>query len=355
MTTLNKLTEAGQSPWLDFISKKIIEDGKLSELISKGITGLTSNPSIFDSAISKSEDYDSEIKEMTKKGLGIYDIYDELTVKDIVDAGNLFSEVYSLNNGKDGFVSLEVNPGLARNSEETIAEGKRLFKKAALPNLMIKVPATDEGFPAIEELIASGINVNTTLIFSLEQYEKTVKAYMNGVKKLKERGGDPRKVHSVASVFISRIDTAADKIIADEQLRGKTAIANAVLIYDKFRTLFKDYSDGNIQRPLWASTGTKNPLYSDIKYIEELICPSTVNTMPEITLRAFMDHGKVQQMTMSPSEAAEVLEKAKEEGADITAICDDLLSDGVKAFEKAFESLMESIRIKAGLTTEKKQ
>lgn len=353
MTTLNKLTEAGQSPWLDFISKKIIKDGTLSELISKGITGLTSNPSIFDSAISKSEDYDSEIKEMTKKGLGIYEIYDELTVKDIIDAGNLFNEIYSRNDGKDGFVSLEVNPGLARNSEETIAEGKRLFKKVALKNLMIKVPATEEGFPAIEELIASGINVNATLIFSLEQYEKTVKAYMNGVKKLKERGGDPSKVHSVASVFISRIDTAADKIIVNENLRGKAAIANAVLIYDKFRTLFKDYTDGHIQRPLWASTGTKNPLYSDIKYIQALICPSTVNTMPETTLRAFVDHGKVNQMTMSPSEASDILEKAKKEGADITAICAELLIDGVKSFEKAFESLMGSISIKAGLTDKK--
>ncbi len=346
MTTLHELYEQGQSPWLDYISKKILNDGTLAELIDKGVVGLTSNPSIFDNAISKTGDYDAEMLELSKKGCSIFEIYDELTVADIQKAADMFLPVYEKTNKKDGYVSLEINPKLARSLEETIAEGKRLYAKVNRPNLMLKVPATAECMPAIEEFISSGMNVNVTLIFSQKQYVDTAHAYINGIKKRKQSSSDTQSIHSVASVFISRIDTSADKQLGQNELKGCAACANAELIYEKFREIFADFKDGNPQRPLWASTGTKNPDYSDVKYIEELIRPQTVNTIPESTLRAFIEKGKVSGCECNLEKAKDNLEKLSCSGVDIDKICSQLLEEGLVAFESAFDSLMNSIENK---------
>lgn len=353
MTKLEKLKKAGQSPWLDFISKRIIDDGSLKKLIEQGLSGLTSNPSIFDNAISKTDDYDDEIRRLSQSGASAFEIYDELTVTDIQKAADLFMETYEKTNGSDGYVSLEINPKLAKNLEETIKEGKRIHAKVNRPNLMLKVPATEECFAAIREFTACGINVNATLIFSLEQYEKTALSYIQGIKEAKEKGLDVAKIYSVASVFISRIDVAVDKLLSDDDdLRGTAAIANAALIYNRFKELFKSFK-GNIQRPLWASTSVKNPDYRDVKYIEELIAKNTVNTIPLNALEAFVDHGEIMPMRYTYSQAMDVFRKFEDMEINIDKICGKLLEDGIVLFEKAFESLMKSIDDKAAALKDK--
>lgn len=354
MTLLKQLVNKGQSPWLDYISKKIIDDGTLVELIEKGATGLTSNPSIFDNAISKTEDYDDVILNLAKKDGSIFEIYDDLTIADIQAAADLFLPLYESTGGKDGYVSLEINPKLARDLDATIAEGERVYNKVARKNLMLKVPATVEGLPAVERFTSKGFNVNVTLIFSVEQYEAAAKAYIRGIEKRKAAGEDITHVHSVASVFISRVDTAADKILTDENLKGKTAVANGIVIYDRYKKLFGKF-EGNHQRVLWASTGTKNKAYSDIKYVEELVFPNTVNTMPENTMRAFLDHGKCEYATLTVKDAEEIINAAATAGADLKEICAKLLDDGIVAFEKAFASLLDSIEKKAGKLTGEKR
>lgn len=346
MTTLEELAKKDQSPWLDYISKKIIKDGTLLELLGSGVTGLTSNPSIFDNAISKTNDYDEDITALSNKGLNIFEIYDELTVADIQKAADIFLPLYEKTGKKDGYVSLEINPNLAKNLEETIAEGKRLYNKVNRPNLMLKVPATDESLPAVEEFIFEGMNVNVTLIFSIEQYESCARSYIKGIERRKQAGKDISHVHSVASVFISRVDSFADKQIKNASLKGCIACANAVLIYEKFKELFKDFT-GNPQRPLWASTGTKNPDYSDVKYIEELIVPETVNTIPEPTLRAFLANGSSESKMMPLSQAQAAIKNLSAEGIDLDKICSDLLEEGLVSFNKAFDSLMKSIETKS--------
>ena len=346
MTTLQELVKKDQSPWLDYISKQIIKDGTLTQLIDSGVTGLTSNPSIFDNAISKTNDYDEDVIALSTKGLNIFEIYDELTVSDIQKAADMFLPLYEKTGKKDGYVSLEINPNLAKNLSETISEGKRLYKKVNRPNLMLKVPATEESLPAVEEFIAEGMNVNVTLIFSLAQYEACAKSYIKGIKNRKAAGKDISHVHSVASVFISRVDSSADKQIKSDELKGQIACANAVLMYEKFKELFNGF-EGNAQRPLWASTGTKNPDYSDVKYIEELIVPQTVNTIPESTLRAFLAKGSAETKIMSASQAQEALKKLSNEGISLETICSQLLEDGLVSFNKAFDSLMKNIEEKA--------
>lgn len=367
--TVLQLAEFGQSVWLDYISRSIIETGKLKSMIDMGLRGMTSNPSIFNKAVSGAQEYDREIEKAYKSGKTILEIYDDLTVRDIRDAADIFKDVYEKTNGLDGYVSLEINPKLAYNTRKTIEEGKRLYEKVNRPNVMFKVPSTDEGFPAVEGLISECINVNITLIFSLQQYEETTKAYFRGLEGLLQKGGELSKVHSVASVFVSRKDTSVDNLIEErlskekdkasksklESLKGKAGIANSALIYERYLEIF--YGDdfrklqekgANVQRVLWGSTSTKNPTYSDIKYVTELIAKNTVNTMPENTLSAFLDHGVVKEaLTGDALEYHKVINELRGIGIDINDVCRKLLEDGVEAFEESFNSLLNSIEEKS--------
>ena len=369
-TKIGELAELGQSIWLDNINRAMIEDGRLKQQISTGLRGMTSNPSIFDKSISSSSDYDGVIKELAGKGLSTFEIYDELTIRDVQDAADMFRPVFENTGGLDGYVSLEINPDLAMKTEETIEEGRRLYRKVDRPNVMLKVPATDAGFPAIEQLLSEGININITLIFSLEQYRKTAASYIRSMNRLLEKGIDPGKVRSVASVFVSRIDSAVDKLIdgrlSQEQeneikdilkaLRGKAAVANSGIIFHEYNKIFsgeefqpmKD-KGANIQRVLWGSTGTKDPGYSDIKYVTELIGKQTVNTLPDKTLDLFIDHGSVKEsLTGDAGEAKDILDSLNGLGIDTEKICLKLLEDGVVSFQKSFESLLGAIEKKKG-------
>ena len=367
---LELLAESGQSIWLDNINRAMIENGRLEEQIKAGLRGMTSNPSIFDKAISKSSDYDGAIRELAGKGKSTFEIYDDLTVRDVQDAADMFRPVYEKTGGLDGYVSLEINPDLAMKTEETIEEGRRLYRKVDRPNVMFKVPATDAGFPAVEELLSEGINLNITLIFSLEQYKKTAESYIRGIKRLLEKGEDPGSVNSVASVFVSRVDSAIDKLIDEKlsqeqdhnikdklkSLRGKAAVANSGIIFREFHDIFsgdgfmpiKDRG-GNVQRALWGSTGTKDPDYSDIKYVTELIGKPTVNTLPGKTLDAFLDHGHVKEALPGDTGGArDILDSLRGFDINIDKILLKLLEDGVIAFQKSFESLLGSIDKKKG-------
>ncbi len=364
-TTIQKLNEFGQSVWFDNISRSMIKSGQIKKMISQGLRGITSNPTIFDKAISKSDDYNGHIQELIKDEKTTFEIYDDLTIKDIQDALDIFRPVYNETNILDGYVSLEINPKLACNIQETIEEGKRLYKKVNRPNLMLKVPSTNEGFGAVCELSAAGINVNVTLIFSLEQYTNSVKAYLEGIKRFAQSGGDVGKVHSVASVFVSRIDTMVDKLLDEKiknandpkikdklkALKGKAAVANSKLIYKKYLEFcssdeFKALKakGANMQRLLWGSTSTKNPTYSDVKYVEELIGKGTVNTMPDATYEAFLDHGTIKgSLNNDIADAQSIVEQLRGFDIDIDKVCAKLLDDGVAAFESSFESLLHSI------------
>lgn len=368
---LEKLAELGQSVWLDNISRAMIENGRLEELIKIGLRGMTSNPTIFDNSISSTSDYNNKTRELHSRGMSTFEIYDELTVRDVQDAADMFKPVHEKSGGLDGYVSLEINPELAMKTQETIEEGRRLHKKVNRSNVMFKVPSTDAGFEAISVLLSEGININVTLIFSLEQYIKTARAYLGGMKRLLQNGGEPSRVCSVASVFVSRIDTAVDRIIDENILRtdedvikerfksfrGKAAAANAKLIFAKYKEIFS--GDGfqglkekgaNVQRVLWGSTGTKDPAYSDIKYVTELIGNPTVNTLPDKTLNAFLDHGVVEEtLTGSTDEARDIINALNEMGIDINTVCLKLLEDGVIAFQKSFRSLLNTIDIKKKL------
>jgi len=305
---------------------------------------------------------------MTRSGKSDFEIYDDLTVRDIQDAADILRPVYEETNGFDGYVSLEINPHLAAQIPETIEEGKRLHGKVNRPNVMFKVPSTDEGFGAIEALLAEGINVNVTLIFSQEQYVKTAQAFLSGMTRLAGNGGDLSRTNSVASVFVSRVDTAVDKKIdqlmeaeGDESvkkqllsLRGKAAVANAGLIYKRSLEIFSGETykklkqqGANVQRVLWGSTGTKDPAYSDIKYVTELIAKNTVNTLPEKTLDAFLDHGSLEKTMPSDTGAAQaLLDKVASFGIDIDEVCAQLLAAGVVAFADAFDNLLNTIGTK---------
>ena len=360
-TTIEQLREVGQSVWLDYISRSLLKSGRLKELVGLGITGMTSNPTIFDKAINSGSDYDNQIQELQGQGKSIFEIYDDVTVKDIQDAADIFKPTYDKTKGLDGYVSLEINPKLAYNTQETIEEGKRLATKVNRPNVMLKVPATDAGYEAIAALLAEGINVNVTLIFSLEQYKKTAAAFLEGIKRLLRNKGDARSVRSVASVFVSRIDTAADKLLDQlpEQekatsLKGKAAVANSNLIYREYAEIFSgdafkrmEKPGASVQRVLWGSTGTKNPAYSDIKYMAEMIAKDTVNTVPENTLEAFLNHGTVHEtITADAEEAQGIIDSLQGLGIDVNDICAKLLEDGVVAFEQSFDSLLNAIEQK---------
>jgi transaldolase len=365
---IKNLYEFGQSIWLDNISRAIIDNAELSELISVGVSGVTSNPTIFDKSISESSDYDVKIRELKENGLKTFEIYDALTVRDIQDAADLFLLVFNKTNARDGYVSLEVNPLLANKVEETVEEAERLYKKVDRLNVMFKVPATDEGLDAGIKLLSQGININFTLIFSLEQYTKTAKAFIKGAQELLRRKGNLSSISSVASVFVSRIDTSVDKLIdvksaslsvdkkdAIQKLKGKAAVANVSLIFAKYLEIFsgKEFialeKEGlKKQRALWASTSTKNPAYSDIKYVTELIAKDTINTVPQSTIDAFIDHGAVKSALSQDTTVAQTIFSSLESfGIDVNRICGDLLKDGVMAFQRSFNSLLRSIELKA--------
>jgi transaldolase len=359
--SLARLSELGQSPWYDQMTRSLVSQGTLKKMIDEdGLRGLTSNPTIFEKAISGSKDYEDALRELVGKGAELSEIYDALVVADIASAADVFRPVYESTQGKDGFVSIEVSPLLAKDTAGTVDEAKRLHAKLGRPNVLIKVPATPEGLPAFEELISEGISVNVTLIFSVEVYAQVVEAYLKGLEKRVAEGGSVDRVASVASFFVSRIDTAVDKkleAIAKSgrpeaaELMGKAAIANAKLAYERFQKLFSGgrweklaAAGARVQRPLWASTGTKNPQYSDVLYVDTLIGPNTVNTMPPATFDAFRDHGKpVVTITEGLKGAHELFDKLKELGIDLTAVTLELTAAGVKSFSESYNTLLEVI------------
>ena len=342
-TSIHEAFDLGQSIWLDYISRDLIASGGLKSWIDKGVVGVTTNPSIFENAIAKTQDYDSEIASLSKEGKTSAEIYEILTLQEVGAAADILRPVYDSTNGKDGYVSLEVNPLIASDKDTTISEAKRLFALLNRPNVMIKIPATPEGIQALTECIASGVNVNSTLIFSQEQYINVAKAYIAGAK----RAG--KQVASVASVFVSRVDSAVDKLLAEKNntdLQGCIAVDGIKLMYQEFKKLFA--GEKFIQRALWASTGTKNKAYSDVKYVEDIIGANTVNTVPPVTLEAFVNHGKAALTLENDLDKAESdLKKLAALGIDIKAVCAKLLEDGLKSFNAAFESLMASIETKA--------
>jgi len=361
MTKLHQLAKLGQAIWFDYIRRSFITSGDLQALIDEGLRGVTSNPSIFEKAIAGSTDYDDALYRLVEEGKTVEEIYEALTLEDIQRAADLLRPVYDETDGADGYVSLEVSPNLAYDTEGTIAEARRLFAALARPNVMIKVPATPDGIPAIETLIGDGINVNVTLIFSLAHYEAVAKAYMAGLEKLAANGGDLSKVASVASFFISRVDAAVDRQLDEltrqssipniQSLQGKIAIANAKAAYARFRQVFSGprwerlaARGARVQRPLWASTGTKNPLYPDTLYVDGLIGPDTVSTVPPATLNAFRDHGTV-ALTLEAGldEARAQLAHLAEVGVHLDAVTQQLQDEGVAKFAKSFEALMDSI------------
>ncbi len=368
-TVFHQLAQIGQSVWLDNISRPMIVEGRIREMVSLGLRGITSNPTIFDKAISQSNAYDEQIQKLCQEGKSPFEVYDELTIKDIQDAARILLPVYEETEGLDGYVSLEINPSLAYDAQKTIEEGKRLYEKVKRPNVMFKVPATEQGFEAIEELLASGININITLIFSPAQYINTAKAYLKGIRRYIDKGGDASKISSVASVFVSRIDTLTDQLIDDlikkkqtrekenllRSLRGKAAIANCRIIHKKFREIFSSAEflelknkGAHMQRPLWGSTSTKDPAYSDIKYVTELIARDTVNTMPDKTFEAFLDHGSAEEaLTSDLLDAPVVIEQLKGCGIEMNQIYAQLLKEGVASFESSFKSLLKTIEEKS--------
>ncbi|MDC4205960.1 MAG: transaldolase [Candidatus Manganitrophus sp.] len=358
---IKELQKQGQSLWLDHLNRPLITSGALQRLIDEGLTGLTSNPTIFEKAIGESADYDEEIRRLVSERKEVSEIVDTLTIKDIQMAADLFRPIYERTNGQDGFVSIELNPALAHQTEATIAAAKALHPRLDRPNVMIKVPATEEGIPAIEALTAEGISINITLLFSLERYAQVASAYIAGIKSRLQQGRPVASIRSVASVFVSRIDTAVDRLLearileagveaeraAFKALLGKAGISNAKMIYQKFKEIFKgpDFLEiqnqgVSLQRVLWGSTETKNPHYSDLLYVEGLIGPETINTVPPATLAAFKDHGKVRpSLEENLGEARETLQKLSAIGIHLQQVTHQLQEEGVKSFSESFEKL----------------
>jgi transaldolase/glucose-6-phosphate isomerase len=351
---LHALARLGHSIWYDNIRRALIESGELQDLLAAGVTGVTSNPSIFEKAIAGSADYDTAIMALAGSAQTSEAIYETLALEDIRRTADLLAPIYQSTAGVDGYVSLEVSPTLAHQTAETITAARRLYAALDRPNVMIKVPATPAGIPAIKALIGEGINVNVTLIFSLAHYEAVAEAYLSGLELLAENGGDVRQVASVASFFISRVDTVIDGLLTSQgqsELLGQIGVANAKVAYARFGELFSGgrwealaSRGARVQRPLWASTGTKNPHYPDTLYVDELIGPHTVNTVPPATLNAFRDHGTVSTtLTRDVAEARRQLAKLADLGIDLEAVTQTLQDDGVAAFAKSFEALVRSV------------
>jgi len=359
MNRLRALTEHGQAIWLDYIRRDLLTSGELTGLIEgDGVSGLTSNPAIFEKAIGGSDLYDEDLAELLAAGAerSTEALYEELAMRDIRLAADALLPVWKASEGADGFVSLEVAPRLARDTEGTVAEARRLWRAVARPNLMIKVPATAEGLPAVETLLAEGIHVNITLMFSLTDYEAVAGAYLRGL----ERNPQPEKVASVASFFVSRVDTRVDAELerigspAALALRGKAGIANSKMAYRRYQELFEGPAfaplrarGARVQRVLWASTSTKNPAYRDVLYVEELIGPQTVNTLPPETLVAFREHGEARTtLTRGLREAGDDLDRLAEVGVDLARVTAELQREGIEKFAQPFDRLLETLEAK---------
>jgi transaldolase len=361
---LRELHQYGQSVWLDNISRDLLQSGGLKQLIDEdGIRGVTSNPTIFEKAMSAGRLYDADMARLAAQGKSIGEIYEALAVADISAAADLLRPTYDMTAGLDGYVSLEVSPLLAHDTGGTVAEAKRLFAAVNRPNVMIKVPATREGIPAIAELIGAGLNINVTLIFALSAYEGVMDAYLRGLEVRAERGGDLARAGSVASFFVSRVDTVVDKLLAgrpeENDLRGKAGIANARLAYERFQRVFAGprwerltSAGARVQRPLWASTSTKDPRYPDTLYADALIGPHTVDTMPPQTIDAFRDHGHPSlSITQDVKGAQLVMERLAAIGIGMDQVTQDLLDAGVKSFADSFEKLMAGLKSKVATLT----
>ena len=359
---LQKLHDFGQSFWYDNIRRRYLEDGTLAALIANdGLRGLTSNPTIFEKAIAGSDDYDAAIGALA--GQNVAQVYDALAIADIRAACDLFRPLYDASGRSDGFASLEVSPHLAHDTAGTVADARRLHAAVDRPNVMIKVPATAEGLPAIRTLTGQGINVNVTLMFNMRHYEAVAAAYIAGLEDLLAAGGDVSGVASVASFFVSRVDTAVDAQLAGvagaEQLSGKAAVANSKVVYRRYKEIFHGPPFAALrargarpQRLLWASTGTKNPAYSDTLYIAELIGPETVSTMPPATVDAFRDHGRLANTLEADVAGAEaLLAELAARGIDLSAVTEQLQVDGVAAFSKSFDALLAALAQKQATLT----
>src|SRR5215216_1240217 len=353
MNSIAKLTSLGQSLWLDNIQRKQLENGELRAMIERGdIRGMTSNPTIFNNSISKTKDYDAALKSMSWAGWDAEKIFWQLAIEDIRAACDLFSPLYEETNGGDGYVSLEVSPYIAHDTDATIAQVEQLWARVRRPNLMVKIPATKEGIPAIRKAISVGINVNITLIFSLKRYAEVMEAYLSGLEEHIAAGHSVNHIASVASFFVSRVDSKVDpKLPEGSPLKGKAAIANAKLAYDQYEQVFSTrrwenlkVKGARVQRPLWASTSTKNPAYPDTMYIDNLIGPDTVNTVPPATLEAFRDHGAAEvTITRGLEEAQEALKELEAAGISMDVVTQELEEEGVKAFAEAFTQLLKTI------------
>ncbi len=365
---LRQLYEHGQSVWLDNIDRTLLNSGELQRLVQRGeVQGVTSNPTIFQKAIETCSEYDPLIRELSEGGRDVLSVYEALSTEDIRAAATILEPVYQATQGRDGYVSIEVSPMLAHDLDGTIAEAKHLFSALGRPNIMIKVPATPEGVTALTELIAAGLNINATLIFSPDNYEQIAHAYIVGLERLAASGQPVDRVASVASFFVSRVDTMVDHILetrlqqqaadpsAQARLRpllGRAAIANAKIAYQRFKRIFSaeafvslQQRGARVQRPLWASTSTKNPRYRDVMYVEELIGPDTVNTMPPATLAAFRDHGRVRPtLEENVDDAYRVFAELADLGIDMQQVYRDLQVAGVQAFSDSMTNLLACIR-----------
>ena len=360
---LKQLERFGQAPWLDYIRRTLLPSPEFKRmLIEDGLKGMTSNPTIFEKAIDGSQDYDQQFEQLAREGKDVEEIYEALTIQDIQTACDVLRPLYDQSAGKHGYISYEVSPLLANDTDATIKAARRYWGRIGRPNVMIKVPSTPAGLPAIETLISEGINVNVTLMFSMTHYDNVAEAYIKGIEKRAQSGGAIDKVFSVASFFVSRVETLVDKKL-DAQLKqkndpsiaalkGKAAVANTKLVYQRYKEIFlgrrfaaMKQKGARTQWPLWASTGTKDKAYSDVKYVEELIGPDTVNTMPPATMDAFRDHGKVAAtLEANLGEARDAVNKLKSAGIDLLDVGDELQFEGVDLFKKSFEDLLAATR-----------
>jgi len=357
MNALQRLhAEQDQSPWIDFIDRDLLASGRLAGLVGDGIRGLTSNPTIFAKAVASGQ-YDGLIRNQLEAGHGNDQIYEAIAVGDVGDAADVLRTVYDASDGADGFASIEVEPALADDSQATLERARELWAKVGRPNIFVKIPATEAGLPAIEAAIGEGININVTLMFSVDVYRRVARAYIAGLRRRADRGEDVTRVASVASFFVSRVDTKVDKALeaigTPEALaaRGKVAIANAKMAYQAFGEIFggDEFADlasagARVQRCLWASTSTKNPDYRDVLYVEELIGPKTVDTMPIETIEAFLDHGRMERtLDARVDEAREALRAVEALGISMRTVTDELITEGVASFGKSFDDLIASI------------
>jgi len=360
---LRQLERFGQSVWLDYIRRQLLSSAEFRRMIDEdGLKGMTSNPTIFEKAIDGSNDYDDQFEKLARAGRSVDEIYEALTTDDIKAAADAMRPVYDRTEGRDGFVSYEVSPLLAHDTDGTIKAAHRYWKLIDRPNLLIKVPSTPEGIPAVEQLISEGHNINITLMFSLKHYDTVAEAYIRGLERRARAGQPIDRIASVASVFVSRVETLVDKRIDDQlkgrvnealaALRGCAAVAGTKFIYQRFKEIFGGdrfkalaARGARVQRPLWASTGTKNPAYSDIKYVQELIGPDTVNTMPPATMDAYRDHGQPRATVEEDlAGARETVRRLAAAGIDLDAVGDELQKEGVELFSKSFDELLAAIK-----------